>query len=371
MPGVDPARNTIQDDETAMDPQHSPPTRITRRNFVKAAGALSASIAVSGTRAGPVGGPAPEPGARARRADRPRVGCVSWCFHGFGAGVDPAPAVETVGEIGFEGIELILNARRDLDDVWTEAKIDEIRRLLEKHDLQVSQFVIFQPVVAGLSSLDPKEREESLEYFEAGCKLGRKLDAPIVNVVAQWPRELKGPRGYLPRYYELKNARRGEKFHIDIAPGFDWDRIWNQYIETTRACLERAKAHGLKFTIEHHTHCIIPDATSFLRLWDAVRDDDLGYNLDTGWTLCQREYPPLAIHKVRHHLMNLHVRDIDGLMRSFVPIGDGVMDFQAIADTLRTVGFQGFLSLEQDKYPSDMKAVCRRYLEMMKRYLAG
>jgi hypothetical protein len=28
--------------------------------------------------------------------------------------------------------------------------------------------------------------------------------------------------------------------------------------------------------------------------------------------------------------MNLHLRDIDGLMRSFSPIGQGVMDFRAI-----------------------------------------
>ena len=27
--------------------------------------------------------------------------------------------------------------------------------------------------------------------------------------------------GYLPRHYELLNPKPGEKFHIDIAPGFD------------------------------------------------------------------------------------------------------------------------------------------------------
>ena len=46
---------------------------------------------------------------------------------------------------------------------------------------------------------------------------------------------------------------------------------------------------GAARSIEHHTHCMIHDATSFLRLWDAVGDPDLGYNLDIGWTLSQRE----------------------------------------------------------------------------------
>src|SRR5207244_11508251 len=101
-------------------------------------------------------------------------------------------------------------------------------------------------------------------------------------------------------------------FRIDIAAGFDWDQLRETYVASTKACPERVKAHGMKLSIEHHTHTMIPDATSFLRLWDAVRDPDLGYNMDVGWTLSQREYPPVAIHKVKGHLMNLHMRDIDG-----------------------------------------------------------
>ena len=68
--------------------------------------------------------------------------------------------------------------------------------------------------------------------------------------------------------------------------------------------------------------------------------------------------------------MNVHARDIDGLMRNFVHVGEGVMDFQAIAEALKAVGFRGFLSIEQDKHPGDMKATCRRYLELMKECLA-
>jgi len=142
-------------------------------------------------------------------------------------------------------------------------------------------------------------------------------------------------------------------------------------VETTKACLSRAKAHGLKFSIEQHTHCLVPDAASFLRLWDQIRDDDLGYNLDAGWTLLQREYPPLAIHKVGRHLMNVHMRDIDGLMRQFPAFGRGVMDIQAIVTALKQVGFNGFASIEQDRHPGDpdMRETCREYLRIMREYI--
>jgi sugar phosphate isomerase/epimerase len=67
--------------------------------------------------------------------------------------------------------------------------------------------------------------------------------------------------------------------------------------------------------------------------------------------------------------MNLHMRDIDGLMKKFVPFGDGVVDYQGIADALKAVGFAGSIDIEQDKKP-EIKASCARYLETMRRCLA-
>jgi sugar phosphate isomerase/epimerase len=315
--------------------------------------------------------PATSAQSSSRSPGKPKVGCLSWCFHSLTAGADPEPALDIIGELGFDGVELIASARRDLTDFWTDAKIERVNQKLQQNKLRVSQFVLFQPVVEDLSSTKPNEREQALDHFEAGCRIGRKLNAPMINIVAPWARELKGPTEYLPRYYEIENPRPGQKYHIDIAAGFDWERVWNAYVETTRACLARAKAHGLKFSIEQHTHCLVPDAASFLRLWDQIHDDDLGYNIDVGWTLLQREYPPVAIHKVGRHLMNVHMRDIDGQMRMFPPFGRGVMDVQAIITALQQVGFNGFASIEQDRHPGDpdIRDTCRQYVQIMREYL--
>jgi sugar phosphate isomerase/epimerase len=50
----------------------------------------------------------------------------------------------------------------------------------------------------------------------------------------------------------------------------------------------------------------------------------------------------------------------------FPHFGQGVMDFKAIIDTLKQVGYSGFVSIEQDKHPGDMKETCRRYLQLMR-----
>ena len=329
----------------------------TRRDFVRLAAGTALAATAGAAHAAPAG-------------SRPRIGCVSWCFHNLRGGVGPEQAIDTIGELGFEGIELILQGRKGIADFWTDATIDAIRKQLDRYRLQVPQFAVFQPVVEELTSVRADERRQALDRFEAGCRIARKLGSPIVNIVAPWPRELRGPTGYLPRYFEVADAKPGVKFHIDIAPGFDWEQLWATFVDSVKACLERAKAAGLRFTVENHTHTMIHDASAFLRLADAIPDPALGLNLDVGWVALQREYPPVAVYKTRKHLMNVHMREIDGAMRRFVHVGQGVMDFRAIADALKAVGFNGFVNLEQDGHPGDMKATCARYLAMMKEYLA-
>ena len=296
-----------------------------------------------------------------------KVGCLSWVFHSLSAGQSPVEAIDLIGETGFDGIELIISAPQDIKQFWTDDQIGKIRRQLDQYKLEVSQCAFFQPVVEDLTSLDVEKRNIALDRFEAGTVIAKKLGSNIVNIVAPWPRELNPPGGgYLPRYYDLPNPQKGQTFELLLDDSFDWNAIWNQYVETTKACLERVKAHGMRFSIEHHTHCVIPDANAFLLLWNEIRDEALGYNLDVGWTQSQREYPPVAIHKVKGRLFNLHMRDIDGLMRRFVQFGEGVMDFAGIIKALKKTGFNGFISLEQDGFGGDMKENAKRYLAAMR-----
>jgi sugar phosphate isomerase/epimerase len=310
-------------------------------------------------------------GAAPNSTSKIQVGCLSWCFHGLGPAADPEEAIDIIGGLGFDGIELIVTSRRDFKTFWTDQRVDRLKHKVEKNKLRVSQFAMFQPVVEELTSLKLEDRERALDYFESGCRLAAQFESPLVNIVAPWARELKGPTTYLPRYYDVEQGAPEKKFHIDIAEDFDWERIWNTFLDTAKGCVARAKAHGLRFSIENHTHTLLPDSGSLLRLWDAIPDPALGVNLDVGWMQLEREYPPVAVYKLKGHVMNLHMRDIDGLMRSFPPIGQGVMDFKAIIQALQRTGYQGFVSLEQDGHPGDpdMKETCRQYLRLMREYI--
>src|SRR6516164_3165919 len=154
-----------------------------RREFIPALG-LGASFLVAGSRC--LAASHPIPSAPPAGGGRPKLGSVSWNFHTLAPGAHPEEAIDIIGSLGFEGVELIANSRRDVDEYWTDRTIGRIRKQLERNRLEVPQFPFFQPVVEGLTSRNPEERTRSLDYFEAGCVIAKKLDSPMVNIVAPW-----------------------------------------------------------------------------------------------------------------------------------------------------------------------------------------
>lgn len=296
-----------------------------------------------------------------------KLASVSWNFGGIINGYPCDSAIDAIGELGFSGIELIIGESKDIGEYWgKDSTISNLKKKLDSYKMAVSQFVLFQSAVENLSSLDASDRHRSLDVFEEGCKIAQKLNAPFINIVAPWAREFSGPTSYLPRYFVERNA--GKKFHIDIAKGFDFAEVWGTFVQTVKDCLERASHYGLRFSLENHTQTLVHDATAFLRLWDQIGNPNLGMNLDIGWIQLQREYPPIAINKVKDHLMNCHLRDIDGEGIVFVGIGEGVMDFKAAIETLRSIGFTGYLAFEQDGV-SDMHKTLRDGKKMIEELL--
>jgi inosose dehydratase len=61
----------------------------------------------------------------------------------------------------------------------------------------------------------------------------------------------------------------------------------------------------------------------------------------------------------------VHLKDFRPEPFAFLPLGEGVLDFGAIADALRAVGFDGWITVELDEHadPLEGARVSKRYLE--------
>jgi sugar phosphate isomerase/epimerase len=102
--------------------------------------------------------------------------------------------------------------------------------------------------------------------------------------------------------------------------------------------------------LEGHPHVIVSHTDSFLAFHKDVGRDNFGMNYDTGMQTDQREHVPVSIRKLGKRIFHLHVRDSDSLVVHQLPIGQGLLDWDAIIAELINIDYDGYLSIELGGY---------------------
>lgn len=282
----------------------------------------------------------------------PKVGCCTWIF---------APDIHVVSfeaiskaiELGFKGIELIASSQRHMEEFYTKDNIRKILEICESKDLTISQFAILSGLIKGLASMDGTQKKNALEIFRRGVNIAKELNTKIVNTVSHWP-EIETPYWYAPNYMHPIQADY-EKFDFKLTIKLpnevkDWKKFWQNYVDSIGMCTDIAADEGLYFSLEAHVHSIISGTDAFLLLFREVKSNRLGVNMDTGWHFAKREYIPMSIYKLGDRLLNMHVRDSDGLLSYNLPPGLGIINWMEVVKALKEIGYSGFMDLEIQAY---------------------
>ena len=262
-------------------------------------------------------------------------------------------AICKAAALGYSSIELIVASQEDLEQYYTPQHVNSLRAIIERQGLTVSQFVINNCLLGGLSSYSSAEKRVALQRFSAACKIASGLTSPLVGTVSNWPMELKAPVQYIPSYiYPACAASEtyDPKLTIDLRDDFEWNAAWDNYIDSIVRCARIAEEYGLKLAIENHPHCFISSTESYLRMFDQIDAPNLGANLDTGFALRQREYVPLSILKLSDRLFHVHLRDGDGLFSYNQIPGSGIINWNEVRRALKMIGYDGVLSVELSNY---------------------
>jgi len=120
-----------------------------------------------------------------------------------------------------------------------------------------------------------------------------------------------------------------------------------------------AEDAGVKMAVENH---IDFTGDEILELLTEVDSPNFGLNFDTGNFLRLLDDPIKAMEKLAPHVMATHVKDLmpdknarptDWHFFAGVPVGDGLIDNQALANLLHKAKFNGFLAVEVDHPHSD------------------
>ncbi len=271
-----------------------------------------------------------------------RFGASSWPFQWEPPYED---VIRRVAGCGFRAIELIAWNKDYLDDYYTGPKIAELRSELEASGLLLSQFV---STPHDLSHPDKARRDAALDHWRRTVEVGASLGAKLINMVAchafamrdgaEIPRITTKP---LVQTYATRGVPRG----------VDWDQNYRDYVEAVRQCAEICAAAGTTMTIEPHPGRYLGNADGALRLLEHVDHPAMGINFDPSHTYPQGDFPDITIYRLGSHIKHCHVSDNDAVTNVHWRPGMGKIDWRAMFQALKDVGFDGTVSIELEDVP--------------------
>ena len=104
-----------------------------------------------------------------------KIGCAVWTLMEPNYKAPYENAIRKVAKAGFEGIELMVNDAQEMEDYWTDSKVEEIRELLADLKLELTQLCVFQNMVGGLVDLDKTISQNALNVLESVFVLAKKF----------------------------------------------------------------------------------------------------------------------------------------------------------------------------------------------------
>ena len=148
-----------------------------------------------------------------------------------------------------------------------------------------------------------------------------------------------------------------------------------------REAVKTAEQYGIRMAVENHIDFTSDEMVRFL---DAVDSPYLGINFDTGNFLRLLDDPVKGMRKLASRVYATHIKDLkvqkgvspdQWYFFSSAPVGDGLIDNQALVQMLADVGFSGVLAVEIDflhpDYKNDEDAAVARSVDGLRRLVAN
>ena len=169
-------------------------------------------------------------------------------------------------------------------------------------------------------------------------------------------------------YGEVAHAIQGEPVPLYKRPRFRTADDWKRYGDNLTAFAKFTLSHGVRLAYHHHMGAYVESPEDVDQLM-AHTGDEVGLLFDSGHTYFGGGDPLAVLDRHIGRICHVHCKDVrPGVVRlarnrhwtflesvlngAFTVPGDGVIDFAAITDRLKTHGYTGWLVVEAEQDPS-------------------
>ena len=266
---------------------------------------------------------------------------------------DTLSHIDEMVALGFSSIELEGIREQHLLEVY-QLK-DDLTQKLNTENISVPYFCAVLPA---LSAMDEQVTNHQLQLFEKACELAHSLgslgildNAPLPPF--QFPKDIP-----IVRHYDeaVLNAAY-------LPKAISWKKYWDQMVSTYRTVCEIAKDYQLLYVMHPAVGVLSSSTDGFLYFHDAVKMDNLRFNLDTANQFAMKENLSLALRRLKDHIDYIHVSDNGGLKVEHLPIGKGNIRWDVFFETLDVIDFKGHIGVDIGGAESAVDDLDRAYLE--------
>ena len=283
-----------------------------------------------------------------------KFGCCifSYQWETFPYGPKPGFVLEEVTrkvrQLGFSGVALLSSSSLEgVDEAFRGKRLREFKELLDSLGLEVAEFIAWN---YRLLDRWKEVRGANLEHFRQCAQVAAELGTKVLNTPSHVPMPWDQP---ITKLFQLW---RGSVFKVDVPSDFNWNKLWEDYVEVIGRCVDIASNNGLLYAMEGHPFCMISNTDAMLRLIDAVGSNSLGACYDSCHIVQVGEIPAVSVYKLGDRIFHCHISDNEGAIDSppHATPGRGRIDWRALLRALKNVGYNGFLSIELIDMPSEM-----------------
>ena len=260
-------------------------------------------------------------------------------------------AIKEIAKIGYKGVEILCDIPHAYPPDFSKDQTKKIRNLISELNIGISNLNAFTLFAIGdvyhpsWIENDIKVREMRVKHTIDCIYLAKKLGAKNLST------EPGGP---------INTKKNKVESNILL-------KIFADQLKKIKFIAEETE---VKILVEPEPSLLIENSQQFLQLMKLVCSDYIKLNFDIGHFYCVKEDPSTTILKLIDYIEHFHLSDIDNnrVHYHLIP-GIGSIDFEQVFDTIKKIGYKGFVTVELYPYQNNPIYVAKEAYNYLKGFI--
>ncbi len=260
-------------------------------------------------------------------------------------------AIKEIAKIGYKGVEILCDIPHAYPPDFSQDQTKKIRNLISELNIGISNLNAFTLFAIGdvyhpsWIENDIKLRELRVKHTIDCIYLAKKLGAKNLST------EPGGP---------INTKKNKVESNILL-------KIFADQLKKIKFIAEETE---VKILVEPEPSLLIENSQQFLQLMKLVCSDYIKLNFDIGHFYCVKEDPSTTILKLIDYIEHFHLSDIanNRVHYHLIP-GIGSINFEQVFDTIKKIGYKGFVTVELYPYQNNPIYVAKEAYNYLKGFI--